>query len=422
MSAEETRHTNEEATRRRGPWPGTGSYDLEKQAKYLQDVKKFPILTREEELKYTKQFALAREAIQKLLRGIPELILHQLRHFDEIKNDIRISNYIELENDMDDADIRATMDKVLVEVNKLETGAGKAGKNFASRLWEILNVLSFRDSFYDSCLKLISEEETRKKFISEDAWKKMSDELVDVCKKREEARKTLVECNLRLVVSIAKKYTYCNYSFQDLIQEGNLGLMHAVEKFDYTRGHHLSTYASYWIRQTITRALTNCSRTIRISASILKQINDIRAAERELLEATGEEPTPEAIADKLWMPHAQVRALIKMAQQPVSLQTALSEDADLADLIPDENAPAPEVLASLMTLRTSIGKALNNLNERERMVITRRFGLNGENPLTLTELSREMGLSSERVHQIEANAIRKLRLPESRQFFDGYGP
>ena len=104
------------------------------------------------------------------------------------------------------------------------------------------------------------------------------------------------------------------------------------------------------------------------------------------------------------------------------MQTALSEDADLADLIPDENAPAPEVLASLMTLRTSIGKALNNLNERERMVITRRFGLNGENPLTLTELSREMGLSSERVHQIEANAIRKLRLPESRQFFDGYGP
>ena len=423
MSADDSRHTSEEAPKRRGPWSGVGSYDLDVQAKYLQDVKKFPILSREEELKYTRQFALARDSIQKLLRGVPELILHQLRHFDEIKNDIRISNYIELENDMEDADIRATMDTVLVDIDKLDVEVGRDGKGYASKLWSILKVLAFRDSFYDSCLKLISDDDDmRRGFIADDVWRTMRERLAKACERREEARRILVECNLRLVVSIAKRYTYCNFSIQDLIQEGNVGLMRAVEKFDYTRGHHLSTYASYWIRQTITRALTNCSRTIRISASILKQINDIRAAERELLEATGEEPTPEAIADKLWMPHAQVRALIKMAQQPVSLQTALSEDADLADLIPDENAPAPELIASRMTLRTSIGKALNNLNDRERMVITRRFGLDGENPLTLTELSHEMGLSSERVHQIEANAIRKLRLPESRQFFDGYGP
>ncbi|MBP5640682.1 MAG: sigma-70 family RNA polymerase sigma factor [Victivallales bacterium] len=419
MSVNENNHA-ENGTSKRASRAESASRDVDVQALYLQQVGKFPRLTREEEQFYAQQFAEARATVQEYLRNIPELILNQLRHFNSIKNEIRISNYIELENDNEEADIRETMDAVLARIEALQKSSGK--KDYHREFWKILNVLSLRDSFYDSCLKLISDDKTRSQFISDGAWQKISQPLNEACEKRQEAHHILVERNLRLVVSIARNYVYYNFSFQDLIQEGNLGLMRAVEKFDYTRGHHLSTYASFWIRQAITRALTNCSRIIRISANKLRVINDIRQAERELLEMTGEPPTPEAIADKLWLPHAQVRALLKMAQQPISLQAALSEDSELAEIIPDDNAPAPELQASRMTLRTSIGKALNNLNEREKLVITKRFGLNEEPPMTLTQLSKELGLSSERVHQIEASAIKKLRQPESRQFFDGYGP
>jgi RNA polymerase primary sigma factor len=275
---------------------------------------------------------------------------------------------------------------------------------------EIENVLSNEGISIDDPVKVYLKEIGRVPLLTSDEEIELA---VRMANGDEYAKQRLSEANLRLVVSIAKRYVGRGMQFLDLIQEGNLGLIKAVEKFDYTKGFKFSTYATWWIRQAITRAIADQARTIRIPVHMVETINKVKKVSSQLLHKNGHEPTAEEIADELGMSADKVREIMRVAQEPVSLETPIGEEEDshLGDFIPDDDTPAPADAASHILLREQLSEVLHTLTPREEKVLRLRFGLEDGRSRTLEEVGKEFNVTRERIRQIEAKALRKLRHP-----------
>ncbi|MBN2451939.1 MAG: sigma-70 family RNA polymerase sigma factor, partial [Lentisphaeria bacterium] len=405
---------------------------------YLRRVGQIPRLTPAEEVFYARQFSESGNELRRLLCRVPSLLVGVLEELVSGADRAGLSHLVDANAFEEPHDLVRQVHAVLASANTLDRkmrellkreGAGEEEDDLErlgvlqASLHRVLARLPLRGEFYEECLRRFLAGKAGDLALTGPQWESLAARLGELHRQQEEARRAMVEGNLRLVVSIARRYSHYGVPFTDLIQEGNIGLMRAVEKFEYERGHRFSTYASYWIRQAVTRGLSRQGRTIRIPANILRELSAITSTEEGLLQELGRQPRPEEVARRTGMPPARVRALRKMSQQMISLQSTIRPTGEtiLEDFIADDEILAPEYETARRLLREAVDDALRTLDEREREVLILRFGLDGEEPRTFEAISQQFRLSSERIRQIEFKALRKLRHPTRRRFFEGYG-
>lgn len=427
---------------------------------YLHRMGNLPRLTPDEELHYARQYAATRKSLPRLLGRMPTQVLPVLERIAKIANMRQLFHFLDVSEHWDRSDhlrrVRAACDALreLIErlraVFRTEGDEAEASRTLLREsLGELIATLPLRETILIECMQGASAQCSRIKKLQAVAEQaetqsaraealsqisRLEDNLLltaaEICafraqmeamdRVRVETKQALIEGNLRLVVSIAKKYLNYGMPFLDLVQEGNMGLVRAVEKFEHERGHRFSTYATYWVRQAVVRALTEQCRIIRIPSSTLDVLHRIRETQERLLQESGREPSSEEVAEQLHLPPARVRALQKMSQQMISLQSTVDEDSGMkvGDLIEDRVEDRPDQQAAAQILKNAVRGALGTLDKREREVLMLHYGLGREGPITLREISDRFGLSRERIRQIEFQALRKLRHPSRRGLLD----
>lgn len=401
------------AFRARPSWGVNVSREL--QEEYLRQISLYPLLTSEEEGHWTRQYYDSKQELQSIVSSFPLLQLAVSEELLEDLSAIRPAHYFAVagteEND-DDKRLRDILIEARVRLKSLgDWRSAMLNASDALRIFQTsMDGLAFHEAFYDACVQKIEDEgEQAVKYLCGRKRADVQKKMLQLKELMREALNALTIHNLRLVISVASRYNSDRVAFADLVQEGNIGLIRAVEKFNYKLGHRFSTYASYWIRQAITRFIVNSSRVIRMPANVVAQISAIKNAERSMLTETGEMPSDEAIAAKVGISPSRVRALQRMALQTISLQSVVEDDNTLEDCIVDKSDMLHQDSITRQELHSRVMTALKDLDDRERQILLLRFGLSGNDAMTLNEVSAKLGISGERVRQIEARAIQKMR-------------
>lgn len=392
---------------------------------YMRDIGQLPLLTNEEEVYHAKGYTDAREDFHQSLALLPQLFLDAVeagRHVDHSGRKHSICSLDKTTEHTLESLSELLYDTVGTLNNFGDDSDLSAIEIVCQRLREVLPAYKFSTSFYTLCRDKTRESQLEEfPHLNEEQHKDIKLQISRAFYKMETHCQGLVEGNLRLVVSIAKKYNKNMNGFLDLIQEGNIGLVSAVEKFDYELGYNFSTYASWWIRQAINRARMDMSRTVRLPANMIAQINLIQKTEEQLVQKNGKTPSEEEIAEVIELTPAKVRSLKKMTQQAVSLQTTVadSEKSEFGDFIPDEKSELPSQSTEKEFIAHTLKDVMTSLNEREQKILRLRFGMEDGEFHTLEEIGQMFEISRERIRQIEAAALGKLRHPETRQLFSG---